>query len=166
MSQAPERWSQPFAALLGAYDAQIGFGLPSIGGKDSMSGTFETMDVPPTLVSFAVCTAKLKDLITPEFKKPGSRIVWIRMKKDGYQMPDYAAMLDAYEKVRRDIGSGRIISAYTVGRFGIAEAVSKMAFGNNMGIIIRHNVSPVDFFSPNYADLICEVREEMGRAHV
>ncbi len=159
MTSDPSRWSQPLAALLGAYDAQIGFGLPSIGGKDSMSGTFEKIDVPPTLVSFAVDTAKLSDLITPEFKEAGNRIVWIRMKKDSAQMPDYKAMLETWQKLRKDIGEGRVVSAYTVGRFGIAEAVSKMAFGNRKGLIIRHNVSPVDFFSPYYADIVCEVKE-------
>ena len=87
MSEDPSRWSQPFSALLGAYAAQIGFGLPSIGGKDSMSGTFEHIDVPPTLVSFAVDVAKERDIISPEFKKAGNRIVWIRVPKDGYQLP-------------------------------------------------------------------------------
>ena len=90
MSEDPSRWSQPFSALLGAYAAQIGFGLPSIGGKDSMSGTFEHIDVPPTLVSFAVDVAKERDIISPEFKKAGNRIVWIRVPKDGYQLPKYA----------------------------------------------------------------------------
>ena len=159
MSRDPKRWSQPFAALLGAYDAQIGFGLPSIGGKDSMSGTFEQIDVPPTLVSFAVNVAKLGDLITPELKKAGSDLVWIRAKRDGNDMPDYQGMLNTCEKLQEDIRAGRIISAYVAGRFGLAEAVSKMAFGNKLGFAIRHNVSPVDFFSPAYGDLICEVRE-------
>ncbi len=161
MSSDPARWSQPFAALLGAYDAQIGFGLPAIGGKDSMSGTFENIDVPPTLVSFAVTAGKLADLISPEFKKAGSSIVWIRMKKDADQMPDYEAVLDTYARLREDIRAGRVISAYVVGRFGIAEAVSKMAFGNEKGVRIRHDVSPIDFFSPYYGDIVCEVPEGM-----
>ncbi|MDO4620439.1 MAG: phosphoribosylformylglycinamidine synthase, partial [Lachnospiraceae bacterium] len=110
MSSDPKRWSQPFAALLGAYDAQLGFGLGSIGGKDSMSGTFEDIDVPPTLVSFAVDVAKVQDLITPEFKKPGSHIIRISAKSDENQMPDYAAILDMCAKLREDIGSGRVIS--------------------------------------------------------
>ena len=91
MTEDPERWSQPFAALLGAYAAQMGFGLPSIGGKDSMSGTFNDIDVPPTLVSFAVDVAKKQDIITPELKKAGSKLVWIRLPKDSYDLPDYAA---------------------------------------------------------------------------
>ncbi len=159
MSKDPERWSQPFAALLGAYAAQIGFGLPSIGGKDSMSGTFEDIDVPPTLVSFAVDVAKQQDLITPELKTPGNKLIWIRAKKDDYQLPDYQALLTTYDTLRSDIQAGRVVSAYTVGRCGIAEAVAKMAFGNRLGVKIEHNLSPVDFFSPYYADIICEVKE-------
>ena len=164
MSKDPKRWSQPFAALLGAYDAQLGFGLPSIGGKDSMSGTFERIDVPPTLVSFAVDVAKTGDVVTPELKTPGSRLVWIRAKKDGNLMPDYQAILAACASLREDIQAGRIVSVYVAGRFGLAEAVSKMAFGNHLGVKIEHNVSPVDFFSPSYGDLVCEVKEgETGR---
>ncbi len=163
MSKDPERWSQPFAALLGAYAAQLGFGLPSIGGKDSMSGTFEDIDVPPTLVSFAVDVAKEKDLITPEMKNNGDRLIWIRASKDEYQLPDYPALLDTYDKVRQDIAAGRIVAAYALGRFGVAEAVSKMAFGNRFGIYIEHNLDPRDFFSPAYGDLVCEVKEgEVG----
>ena len=164
MSKDPKRWSQPFAALLGAYDAQLGFGLPSIGGKDSMSGTFERIDVPPTLVSFAVDVAKTGDVVTPELKTPGSRLVWIRAKKDENLMPDYQAILAACASLREDIQAGRIVSVYVAGRFGLAEAVSKMAFGNHLGVKIEHNVSPVDFFSPSYGDLVCEVKEgETGR---
>ena len=159
MSADPKRWSQPFAALLGAYAAQIGFGLPSIGGKDSMSGSFEEIDVPPTLVSFAVDVAKLQDLITPELKKPGSKLVWIRAKHDAYQLPDYSSILDTYAKLRTDIQAKRVISAYAVGRCGLAEAAAKMAFGNQLGLKIESNVSPVNFFSPFYADILCEVED-------
>ena len=116
MSEDPSRWSQPFSALLGAYAAQIGFGLPSIGGKDSMSGTFEHIDVPPTLVSFAVDVAKERDIISPEFKAAGNRIVWIRVPKDEYQLPKYAEILEVYGKLREDIQAGRVVSAYALGR--------------------------------------------------
>ena len=159
MSKDPERWSQPFAAMMGSYAAQLGFGLPSIGGKDSMSGTFENIDVPPTLVSFAVDVAKVQDIITPEFKKPGSKIVWIRAKRDQYDLPDYQAILDDDDKLREDIQKGRVISAYVLGRHGICEAVSKMAFGNKLGVKIEHNLDPQDFFSPNYGDFVCEVAD-------
>ena len=163
MSSDPERWSQPFAALLGAYAAQIGYGLPSIGGKDSMSGTFEHIDVPPTLVSFAVDVAKEQDLITPELKNPGSKLVWIKAPKDQNQLPDYDAVMKTYLTLREDIAAGRVISAYALGRFGIAEAVAKMAFGNRLGVRIEHNLDPRDFFSPSYGDIIAEVADgELG----
>ena len=159
MSEDPKRWSQPFAALLGAYDAQLGFGLPSIGGKDSMSGTFNDIDVPPTLVSFAVDVAKQKDVITPEFKVPGSKLVWIRMPKDAYDLPEYEKLMDLYSRVHEDIQNGRIISAYALDRHGIAAAVSKMAFGNKLGVKIEHNLDKRDFFRPAFGDLVCEVRD-------
>ena len=149
MNENPERWSQPFAALLGAYSAQMGFGLPSIGGKDSMSGTFDDehgeVNVPPTLVSFAVDVNSYKNIITPEFKKPGSKIVVFKAERDGYG------------KLFEDIIAGRIISAYAVEGHGMAEAVSKMAFGNKLGVKIEHSLDPRDFFAPGYGDIVCEV---------
>ena len=157
MTEDPKRWSQPFAALLGAYAAQLGFGLPSIGGKDSMSGTFNEIDVPPTLVSFAVDVAKLQDVITPELKKAGNKLVWLRAPKDAYDLPDYAAVMDQYEKLHNDIQAGKVVSAYALDRHGIAAAVSKMAFGNAMGVKIEHNLDPRDFFAPGFGDIICEV---------
>ena len=157
MTEDPKRWSQPFSALLGAYAAQIGFGLPSIGGKDSMSGTFNDIDVPPTLVSFAVDVAKVKDVITPEFKKAGSKLVWLRAPKDSYDLPDYPALMEQYDKLHQDIQAGRVISAYALDRHGIAAAVSKMAFGNGMGVKIEHNLDPRDFFAPAFGDIICEI---------
>ena len=162
MSEDPKRWSQPFAALLGAYAAQMGFGLPSIGGKDSMSGTFNDeehgeIDVPPTLVSFAVDVASWKDIITPEFKRPGSKIVVFSIEKDPYDLPEYGRIMEGYRKLREDIQAGRIISAYAVERHGMAEAVSKMAFGNKLGVKIEHNVDPRDFFAPGWGNVVCEV---------
>ncbi len=162
MSGKPARWSQPFAALLGAYDAQLGFGLPSIGGKDSMSGSFkeeggEEVNVPPTLVSFAVDVADQKTMISPEFKKAGSKIVVFHIGKDAYDLPVYGQIMDGYEKLFEDIKAGRVISAYAVEGNGMAEAVSKMAFGNHMGVKIEHNVDPRDFFAPGWGDIVCEV---------
>ena len=159
MTEDPTRWSQPFAALLGAYAAQIGYGLPSIGGKDSMSGTFEHIDVPPTLVSFAVDVAKEKDIITSEFKYPGSKIVWIRVPRNEYQLPVYDGVLETYRKLREDMQAGRIVSAYALERHGIAAAASKMAFGNRLGVKIEHDLDPRDFFSPAYGDLLVEVKD-------
>ena len=160
MTEDPKRWSQPFAALLGAYAAQMGFGLPSIGGKDSMSGTFNDIDVPPTLVSFAVDVAKLQDVITPELKKAGNKLVWLRAPKDQYDLPDYAAIMDQYEKLHNDMQAGKVVSAYALDRHGIAAAVSKMAFGNAMGVKIEHNLDPRDFFAPGFGDLVLEVPAE------
>ena len=160
MTEDPKRWSQPFAALLGAYAAQMGFGLPSIGGKDSMSGTFNDIDVPPTLVSFAVDVAKLQDVITPELKKAGNKLVWLRAPKDQYDLPDYAGIMDQYEKLHNDMQAGKVVSAYALDRHGIAAAVGKMAFGNAMGVKIEHNLDPRDFFAPGFGDLVLEVPAE------
>ncbi|RHR57562.1 phosphoribosylformylglycinamidine synthase [Clostridium sp. AF18-27] len=161
MNENPKRWSQPFAALLGAYSAQMGFGLPSIGGKDSMSGTFDDehgeVNVPPTLVSFAVDVNSYKNIITPEFKKPGSKIVVFKAERDGYDLPVYGQVMDGYGKLFEDIKAGRIISAYAVEGHGMAEAVSKMAFGNKLGVKIEHSLDPRDFFAPGYGDIVCEV---------
>ena len=160
MTEDPSRWSQPFAALLGAYDVQLGLGLPSIGGKDSMSGTFQDIDVPPTLVSFAVDVAEQKDIITPELKKAGNKLVWLRVEKDQYDLPIYAQVMDQYGKFREDIQNGNIVSAYVLDRHGIAAAVSKMAFGNGMGVKIESNVDKRDLFAPAFADIIAEVAAE------
>ena len=159
MTEEPSRWSQPFAALLGAYAAQMGFGLPSIGGKDSMSGTFNDIDVPPTLVSFAVDVAKLQDVITPELKKAGNKLVWLHVPRAEYELPDYKALMEQYEKLHQDIQAGRVVSAYAVDRQGIAAAVSKMAFGNRKGVKIEHNVDKRDLFVPGFGDIICEVAD-------
>ena len=160
MSEDPKRWSQPFAALLGAYSAQMGFGLPSIGGKDSMSGSFNEIDVPPTLVSFAVDVAKEKDIITPEFKKAGNPIVWFKIAKDAYDLPDYAQMMDLYEKIHSLIGNGAICSAYALDGKGMAAAVSKMAFGNGLGVAMSEKISADEMFEPGFGQLIAEVPAE------
>ena len=130
----PYRWGEPFAALLGAYSAQMGLKLPSIGGKDSMSGTFNDIDVPPTLCSFAVGVSDLQHVVSPELKRPGSRLVLLDIKEDKYGMPDYADAIKQYEALRVAIESGRVRSAYVVGFGGLVEAVSKMAFGNKLGV--------------------------------
>ena len=157
MTEDPHRWSQPFAALLGAYNAQLGFGLPSIGGKDSMSGTFEDIDVPPTLVSFAVDVAAEKDIITPELKQAGNKLVWLSIETDEYDIPKYEKVMEQYAKFTEDIHSGRIVAAYALDRHGIIAAVSKMAFGNRMGVKIEHNIDARDLFAPAFGDIIAEV---------
>ena len=162
MTEDRTRWGTPFSALLGAYSAQMGFGLPSIGGKDSMSGTFNDevhgeINVPPTLVSFAVDISDKQHVVTPEFKKAGSKIVVMKIEKDGYDLPVYSQVMDSYEKLYRDMEAGNIISAYAVEAGGIAEAVSKMAFGNRLGVKVEHNVDPRDFFAPGWGNIVCEV---------
>ena len=162
MTEDRTRWGAPFCALLGAYSAQMGFGLPSIGGKDSMSGTFndEThgeINVPPTLVSFAVDVSDKQHVVTPEFKKAGSKIVVLKIARDTYDLPIYSQVMDSYEKLYKDMEAGNVISAYAIEAGGIAEAVSKMAFGNKMGVKIEHSVDPRDFFVPAWGDMVCEV---------
>ena len=160
MTEDPKRWSQPFAALLGAYDVQLGLGLPSIGGKDSMSGTFQDIDVPPTLVSFAVDVAHDHEIITPELKKAGNKLVWLRMEQDHYELPVYASLKDQYAKFAEDIHSGKIVSAYALDRHGIAAAVSKMSFGNGMGVKLEETIDKRELFAPAFGDLIAEVPAE------
>lgn len=164
MTGEPARWGAPFSALLGAYEAQLGFGLASIGGKDSMSGTFNDeehgeINVPPTLVSFAVDISDKQHVVSPELKRAGSRLVLFTAEKNDYDLPVYAQVMDGYEKLFKDMESGKIISAYAVEGHGIAEAVSKMAFGNKMGIKIEHNLDPRDFFLPGWGSIVCEVPE-------
>lgn len=169
MSEEGTRWSQPFAALLGAYHAQMGFSLPSIGGKDSMSGTFQDIDVPPTLVSFAVDIASQKHIITPELKKAGNKLVLFTIKKDSYDLPDYSQIMEGYEALFADILAGRVVSAYAVEGHGICEAVSKMAFGNRLGVTIEETIDPEDFFAAGWGNIVCEVPEdkisELGFSH-
>ena len=159
MTEDPKRWSQPFAALLGAYAAQIGYGLPSIGGKDSMSGTFQDIDVPPTLVSFAVDMAHDSEIITPELKKAGNKLVWLRIERDEYDLPKYDKVMEQYAKFTEDIRAGRIVSAYVPDRHGVIAAVSRMAFGNKMGVKLEHNMDPRDLFAPAFGDIIAEVAD-------
>lgn len=160
MSGDARRWSQPFAALLGAYRAQIGFGLPSIGGKDSMSGSFNEIDVPPTLVSFAVDVAKEKEIITPELKAAGNRLVLFRIEKDAYDLPVYEQVMKLYDAVHKLIQAGVIISAYALDGKGLAAAVSKMAFGNQLGVTLEGSVTEEILFAPGFGDLVAEVRPE------
>ena len=157
MSEEPHRWSQPFAALLGAYNAQIGFGLPSIGGKDSMSGTFNDIDVPPTLVSFAVDIAKEQDIITPELKKAGNKLMSFKIAKDAYDLPDYAQVMKLYDAIHELIQKKAIVSAYALDGKGVASALSKMAFGNKLGVTVDADVCKDCMFAPGFGNLVAEV---------
>ncbi len=160
MSADPKRYSQPVAALLGAYDAQIGFGLPSIGGKDSMSGTFNDIDVPPTLISFAVDVAKQQEIVTPELKKAGNGLVLFRVKKDEYDVPVYEQVKTVYDTVHKFITDGSIVSAYALDQFGLCSALSKMAFGNKLGVTIYDEVATQTVFGPGFGNIVAEVPED------
>lgn len=166
MTTDPSRWSQPFAALLGAYDAQIGYGLPSIGGKDSMSGTFNDIDVPPTLVSFAVDVAKYGEVITPELKQAGNKLVRFSIEKDDYDVPVYEKVMDLYDAITGLIHKGVIVSAYALDSKGVAAAVAKMAFGNKLGVAFADGVSVNSLFENGLGDIVAEVpagkMEELG----
>ena len=154
-----KRWGEPMAALLGAYEAQMKLGLPSIGGKDSMSGTFNEIDVPPTLVSFAVDIAKGQDIITPEFKKAGSKIVKFNIAKDEYDVPVFEQVMELYAQITKLANEKVLLSAYALGCGGVIEAVSKMAFGNKLGVTLCDNVKASDYFKPEYGCIIAEVAE-------
>lgn len=156
----PKRWGEPLVALLGAYDAQIKLGLPSIGGKDSMSGSFNEIDVPPTLVSFAVDVAKSKDVISTELKKAGHILVKFDIKKDAFDLPDYDQIIDIYKKITTLARKGEIKSAFAVGFGGIAEAVSKMAFGNKLGVKLNSQITEKELFLPAYGSIISEMTRE------
>ncbi len=156
MSEEPSRWSQPFTALLGAFEAQLRFGLPSIGGKDSMSGTFNDIDVPPTLVSFAIDVAREGDIITPELKKAGNKLILVKAGRDDYDLPDYDKLMTLFDSVHKDIQDKRIISAYALDGKGIAAALSKMAFGNGLGIRISDKVDAGSLFEPGFGAIVAE----------
>ena len=157
MTSDPERWSQPFAALLGAYDAQIGYGLPSIGGKDSMSGTFNDIDVPPTLVSFAVDVAKDSDVITPELKTAGNSLVQFSIEKDDYDIPVYEKVMELYDSISDLMKKGIIVSAYALDSNGLAAALSKMAFGNGLGVAVDKEVPLRALFENGLGDIVAEI---------
>jgi len=158
MTSDPHRWSQPFTALLGAYKAQLGLGLPSIGGKDSMSGSFNEIDVPPTLVSFAVDVANANDIITPEFKDGGNRILRFSIARDEYDMPDFEQICRLYDAFHEVSGKKLILSAYAVDGKGVVAAVTKMALGNQFGVKLP-DVTDEEAFLPAFGDIVAEVRE-------
>ncbi|MBO6197210.1 MAG: phosphoribosylformylglycinamidine synthase [Butyrivibrio sp.] len=162
MTEDPTRWSQPFTALLGAFEAQLKFGIASIGGKDSMSGSFNEINVPPTLVSFAVDVASLKDVITPELKKSGNKLVQFILPKDNFDLPDYEKVCELFGKVKELMSADKIVSAYAEDAYGIAAAVSKMAFGNGLGVKISDNISAKELFANDMGNIIAEVPAEFA----
>jgi phosphoribosylformylglycinamidine synthase len=155
----PERWGKPFAALLGAMYAQEMLGIPAIGGKDSMSGTFEDLDVPPTLVAFAVTTARADQVLSPEFKSADSMAVLIKLDRDENDLPDFEQLHRKYTSIQGLVQEGKIRAAHSVRGGGIAEAISKMCFGNRIGFVfepIEENI----LFQPMYGSLILEISRE------
>ncbi len=159
------RWGKPMAALLGAFDAQMALGIASIGGKDSMSGSFEDIDVPPTLVSFAVTMAKASQVISPEFKKAGSKVIMLCPKYNENNLPETESLLDLFNKVTSLIRSGKAISCYTPTMGGVAEAILKMCIGNGFGFEFASDMSLSDIFGYSYGSFILEVTDdvELGR---
>ncbi len=164
MTSDPARWSQPFAALLGAYDAQIGYGLPSIGGKDSMSGTFNEIDVPPTLVSFAVDVADLKDVITPELKGAGDALLQFWFDKDEYDIPVYEHVMQTYRFIGKLMKEGKVKAAYALDSKGLVAGLSKMAFGNKLGLEMDDVLKAGDLFENCLGDLVLEMSAEDAAA--
>ncbi len=160
--QDGKRWGKPLAALLGAFEAQKELSIGSIGGKDSMSGSFEDLDVPPTLVSFAVTTEKTKDIVSPEFKKAGNKVVIIRTKLDENGLPETGSLLEAFDRVTALLRSGKAVSCYTPGLGGIAEAVLKSAMGNGFGFKFNPELTLDGIFGYNYASFILEVENADG----
>jgi len=154
-----KNWGEPLAALLGAYDAQMKLGLPSIGGKDSMSGTFNDISVPPTLVSFAVNVAKTSDVVTTELKKAGNVLVKFAVKADEYDLPDYEFLKKQYAAITELAREHVLASTYALGFGGIIEAVSKMAFGNRLGVALKE-MSVADLVRPEYGAIVAEVSKE------
>ena len=164
MSMDPKRWSQPFAALLGAYDAQIGYGIASIGGKDSMSGTYEDkghdIDVPPTLVSFAVDVADVNEVVTPELKTPGDLLVRFPIEKDEYDIPIYDRVIELYEKITGLLRSGVAVAGYALDCYGVAAAAARMAFGNHLGVKFNDELPVRSFYDNGMGDILLEIRAE------
>ena len=163
----PKRWGKPLAALLGAFDAQMDFGFGAIGGKDSMSGSFENIDVPPTLVSFAITVGNTNNIISPEFKKAGSQVRLIRAKLNKNGLPDAKYLLDTAKKIHDLVKEGKIISAYTPTYGGVAEGIMKMSMGNRIGCEIK-NITEDELFGYNYGAFVietngaCEIGELIG----
>jgi phosphoribosylformylglycinamidine synthase len=155
------RWGEPFSALLGAYYAQDELELPSIGGKDSMSGTFHDIDVPPTLVSFAVNVVNVNNVISPEFKKGDSRVICIPVERDKYELPNFEVLKKNYTIINKLISNGKVLSAHSIGFGGLSEAISKMSFGNMIGIQISDNINKENLFTPDYGSILLEIDEEI-----
>lgn len=160
LGNEPERWGKPFAALLGALMAQIDLGIAAIGGKDSMSGSFEQLNVPPTLVSFATAIGSTKNVISPEFKTAGNKVVWLRPKYQDLR-PDHHSLKQVFEQVQTLIAQGKAKSAYTPGYGCTAEALFKMCLGNRLGFCLHHTAQAQQLFQPAYGSFVLEVTPDV-----
>ncbi len=160
LGEDSHRWGKPFSALLGAYLAQMELGTAAIGGKDSMSGTFKDLDVPPTLVSFAVDPVKMYNVISPEFKNAGNTIVKVNVSYDENDLPVFDELKKNFAKISELVKEGKIVSAATIGVGGIAAAVTKMAFGNDIGAVINEE----DLFNYNYGSFVLELACDKAEA--
>lgn len=156
----PARWGMPAAALLGALKAQFEFETAAIGGKDSMSGSFNDLHVPPTLVAFAVCPLPADQVLTPEFKQTGSRVVWLphRWKEDF--TPDFASLKQNWAAFSQAAARGEVLAAHSVRSGGLAEALARMAFGNRVGLEVTASLSDADLYGPGYGGIVVELRED------
>jgi phosphoribosylformylglycinamidine synthase len=157
------KWGKPFAALLGALYAQQSMGIAAIGGKDSMSGTFREISVPPTLVAFALTTLNVQNVISPEFKKTDHAVVLLPLRRNAAEMPDFSNLDRIYSAVRDAIGNGIVVAAHTIRNGGVAEAITKMSFGNRIGFKFEKLLDPKQLFSPDIGSLIIEINDDSNR---
>ncbi len=157
----PQRWGKPLAALLGAFKAQMDFGVASIGGKDSMSGSFETLDVPPTLVSFAVTTDNIKNIVSPEFKAAGHKVIKLTPETDAKGLPTAESLKKIFAEVAALVRAGKVFAAYTPTYGGVAEAIYKMAIGNSIGFKYDDANSLEDIFGYSYGSFLLEVADDV-----
>ncbi|KXZ39125.1 phosphoribosylformylglycinamidine synthase [Alkalithermobacter thermoalcaliphilus JW-YL-7 = DSM 7308] len=162
LGKDPIRWGKPLSALLGALLVQTKLQIPAIGGKDSMSGSFKDLDVPPTVVAFAVSTVNANHVISPEFKGIGNNVVLVFAPKDEYFIPKFDILKKNFEKINYLIKNGYVLSSHTVKHGGICEAISKMSFGNEIGIKFNENVTKEELFNPNYGSIILEIDKSIN----
>ncbi len=159
----PSKWGKPFSALLGAYFAQDKLGIAAIGGKDSMSGTFKDISVPPTIIAFAVTTDKTESILSPEFKKANSNVYLININEDENHIPNFDMIKNSYKQLKSMVDKGYVLSAKTVSKGGIATAISKMSFGNKIGFKFGDSIKFMDIFEKKIGSIIIEVEEENAK---
>lgn len=160
LGSSTRRWGKPFSALLGAFHALAELGIPAIGGKDSMSGSFEDMDVPPTLIAFAVDATDVRKVISPEFKKPGSVVVYVKLPGDEYELPQFDLLRTHLAGISQLLAEGKILSARTVRTGGIAAALSEMAFGNKIGFEFTASLEAAELFAADYGSFLLEIEKD------